>query len=385
MFSDLPMAERERSPGAAGAGAGGARESIARMTDFLVRRDDLRRCRIVESQVATLEPGQALLRVETFGLSANNVTYAVFGETMSYWDFFPAEQGWGRVPVWGFAGVELSEAEGLEPGARVYGYLPPSSQLVVTPADADQRGFVDASSHRAPLPSAYQRYELTDADPFYRAGTEELQMVLRPLFFTSFLIDDQLADEGLTARGPIVLSSASSKTAIATAFLLAQREGVELIGLTSSRSAEFVEGLGIYDRTVTYDEIGSLEPGPATYVDLSGDGALRLAVHSHYGEALAHSMVVGATHWAQLAGGESELPGPSPTFFFAPDRVAKRSRDWGPAQLSLGAADAWHPFCEWTDGWLEVVRGQGFEAVQSAYLDVLEGRVEPKLAHVLSI
>jgi hypothetical protein len=32
-----------------------------------------------------------------------------------------------------------------------------------------------------------------------------------------------------------------------------------------------------------------------------------------------------------------------------------------------------------------VVRGEGFEAVQSAYLDVLDGRVDPKTAHVLSL
>ena len=140
------------------------------MSDFLVKRDDLRECRIAESELPELEPGQALLRVETFGLTANNITYAVLGETMSYWDFFPAEDGWGRVPMWGFAEVEQSEAEGVEPGTRLYGYLPPSSHLVVTPADADERGFVDGSPHRAALPSAYQRYLATEADPFYRAG-----------------------------------------------------------------------------------------------------------------------------------------------------------------------------------------------------------------------
>ena len=181
---------------------------------------------------------------------------------MSYWDFFPAEDGWGRVPMWGFAEVERARPRGSRPGTRVYGYLPPSSHLVVTPADADGGGFVDGSPHRAALPSAYHRYLATGADPFYRADTEAMQMLLRPLFFTSFLIDDQLADEGLVERGPILISSASSKTAIAAAFLLAQRDGVELVGLTSPRSAEFVEGLGIYDRTVTYDEIDSLERGP---------------------------------------------------------------------------------------------------------------------------
>jgi hypothetical protein len=355
------------------------------VTDFLVKRDDLRECRVAESAPLEPQPGQALLRVDSFGLTANNVTYAVMGEAMSYWDFFPAADGWGRVPMWGFAEVERSEAPGVEAGTRVYGYLPPSSQLLVTPVDADASGFVDGSPHRAALPSAYHRYLATGADRFYRAGTEDIQMLLRPLFFTSFLIDDQLADEGLTGRGPIVISSASSKTALAAAFLLAQRDGVELIGLTSPRSAEFVTGLGIYGRVVTYDAIASLDAGPATYVDVAGDGAVRAAVHSRFGDELAHSMAVGVTHWEELGAGGGELPGPRPAFFFAPDRVVKRAKDWGRAGLEQRVADAWHPFCEWTAGWLEVERSQGFDAVREAYLEVLEGRVEPRTARVLSL
>jgi len=356
------------------------------MADFLVKRDELRECRIAEADPPDLEPGQALLRVATFGLTSNNITYAVMGEAMSYWGFFPAEDGWGRVPMWGFAEVERSEAEGLEPGTRLYGYLPPSSHLVVTPVDADPSGFVDGSPHRADLPSAYHRYLATGSDSFYRADTEEIQMLLRPLFFTSFLIDDQLDDEGLATRGPVVISSASSKTAIAAAFLLAQRQGVELVGLTSARSAEFVEGLGIYGSTVTYDAIDSLEQRPSTYVDIAGDGGVRQAVHAHYGDDLLYSMAVGVTHWEELgSGGGGDLPGPTPTLFFAPDRVVKRSQDWGRVDLERRVAGAWHPFCEWTGSWLESIPGEGFEAVQAAYLDVLEGRVEPKRAHVLTL
>jgi hypothetical protein len=355
------------------------------MTDFLVKRDDLRTSRIADSGVAELGPGQARLRVDTFGLTANNITYAVFGERMSYWGFFPGPEGWGRVPMWGFAEVQESKATGVEPGTRVYGYLPPSSHLVVTPVGVDAPGFADGSPHRAELPSAYQRYTMTEHDPFYRADTEAIQMLLRPLFITSFLIDDQLADAGLAARGPVVISSASSKTAIGVAYLLAQREGVEVIGLTSPRSAAFVDGLDIYDRTVTYDAIDSLHPGLATFVDIAGDSGLRRAVHSHYGDELLHSMAVGATHWEGPAPGADALPGPSPIFFFAPDRIVQRSRDWGPAGLQTRVADAWHEFCAWTGGWLEVEHQRGFEAVQSAYRDVLEGRVEPTTAHVLSV
>jgi Protein of unknown function (DUF2855) len=355
------------------------------MSDFLVKRGDLRECRLTDSEPPAIGAGQALLRVESFGLTANNVTYAVMGEAMSYWDFFPAADGWGRVPTWGFATVERSEADGVETGTRVYGYLPPSTHLAVQPVSVEASGFVDGSSHRAALPSAYHRYLPTVADPFYRVETEDIQMLLRPLFFTSFLIDDQLADEGLADRGPIVMSSASSKTAIAAAFLLARRQGVELVGLTSSRSTEFVAGLGIYDRTVAYDAIDSLERGPATYVDFSGDAEVRRAVHSHYGEQLLHSMAVGVTHWEDFEGGDGELPGPTPSFFFAPTRVTKRAEDWGRAELERRVADAWHPFCEWTASWLEVIHDRGFEGVRSAYLDVLEGRVDPRHAHVVTL
>src|SRR4051794_10114533 len=269
------------------------------MTDFLVRRDDLRDCRVSESAPPEPASGQALLRVERFGMTANNVTYAVFGDAMSYWDFFPAADGWGRVPVWGFAEVERSEAEGVDVGERVYGYLPPSSHLVIEPTRVAEHGFVDGSPHRAELPATYQRYRSTTRDAFYRPETEELQLLLRPLFFTSFLIDDQLADDGLVERGPILISSASSKTAIGAAFLLAQREGVEVVALTSPRSAEFVDGLGIYGRTVLYDDVGSLGRGPATFVDVAGDRDVRAAVHSHFGDELVHSMAVGVTHWEE--------------------------------------------------------------------------------------
>jgi hypothetical protein len=357
------------------------------VTDFLVKRDDLRECRVAPSEPPPLEPGQALLRVDSFGLTANNVTYAVFGDAMSYWEFFPAlDPGWGRVPVWGFAEVERSEAEGVEPGTRLYGYLPPSSYLVVTPTRADKRGFIDASEHRTKLPSAYNQYLATATDPFHTPDTEPLQMLLRPLFMTSFLIDDQLDDDGLTTRGPIVISSASSKTAIGTAYLLSLRDGVELIGLTSERSKPFVDGLGIYGRSVLYDDIASLGGGPATFVDMAGDGGVRRAVHEAYGDDLQASIAVGATHWGEMgtsAGGD--LPGPAPALFFAPDRVTKRSQDWGGAGLAGRGADAWRPFCSWAGGWLEVQADTGFEALEHAWLEVLEGRVPPQQAHVVSL
>ena len=355
------------------------------MSGLLVKRDDLREVRLDEPEAPVPEDGQASLAVKSFGMTANNVTYAVMGDVMSYWDFFPVdEEGWGRLPTWGFAEVDSSEAEGVEVGDRYYGYWPSASHLLVTPRSVAERGFVDASPHRADLPSAYHRYLRTDSDPFHSEDTEGLQMLLRPLFYTSFLIDDQLADEGLATGGPVMMASASSKTALAAAFMLAQREGVELVALTSDRNVEFVDGLGIYARTVPYSEIGSLDQEPATFVDFAGNGEVRAAVHERFGDDLRHSMAVGVTHWEDFEGG-ADLPGPAPKFFFAPTRVTKRVEDWGPAGLEERVAEAWGPFCEWCSGWLEVEEAEGWDAVRDSYLEVLEGRIPPSRATVLKV
>jgi hypothetical protein len=353
--------------------------------DFLVAKDDLHSCRVVESETPELQPGEALLRVASFGLSANNITYAMFGEAMSYWSFFPAEDGWGRVPVWGFAEVTDSRHEELAAGTRVYGYLPPSTELVVEPVRVSERGFLDGSEHRARLPPAYNSYARTDADPIYDADHEDEQMLLRPLFFTSYLLDDFLADSELFGADTAVLSSASSKTASGLAFLLSRREGIDVVGLTSSRSAEFTRSLGVYDHVVAYEEIDELPRERAVYVDMAGDAEVRSAVHGHYGDELAHSAVVGATHHDRMGELPAALPGPRPAFFFAPDRVAKRSADWGREGLEQRLAEAWRPYLRWTGGWLEVLHGEGAKALEGAYLDLLDGRIDPSQAHVLTL
>lgn len=353
--------------------------------DFIVKRDDLHECRAVDAPAVVPEPGQALLKISAFGLTSNNITYGVLGKGMSYWNFFPAGNGWGRIPVWGFADVAATKHNALEEGTRVFGYLPPSEHLVVTPDRVDARGFRDAAPHRTSLPAAYNRYVRVDADPLYEERYEDQQMLLQPLFSTAYLIDDFLDDNGFFGGRVVVLSSASSKTSLSTAFLLAGREGVDLIGLTSPKSVGFVESLGVYNRVIPYDAVESLPTSPTVYVDMAGDTDVRSAIHHHFGDALVHSSAVGATHWDQMGGAPGGLPGPIPTLFFAPERVGKRSREWGVDSLNIRIADAWRPYVEWTTGWLKVVHGHGAQDVERAYLELLEGRSDPSIGHVLSM
>ncbi|HMF04788.1 MAG TPA: DUF2855 family protein, partial [Acidimicrobiia bacterium] len=208
---------------------------------------------------------------------------------------------------------------------------------------------------------------------------------LWPLFFTSFLIDDFLDDNTFFGAQEVVISSASSKTAVGTAFLLDQREPVRVVGLTSPGNVAFVEGLGVYDHVVTYDDLDALGEAPAAYVDIAGNAGVRAGVHRAYGGRLRHSMAVGATHWDEPPAAPVDPPGGAPTFFFAPDQVVKRTKEWGRAGLDDRVAEAWRRYVEFAAGWLDIRRSVGPEAVTTTYLELVDGRVDPALGYVLSL
>ncbi|MGH9031147.1 MAG: DUF2855 family protein [Acidimicrobiia bacterium] len=355
--------------------------------DFEVDRTNLHECRVVDVEPTAVEPGEALLRVEAFAFTSNNITYAALGDALSYWAFFPARDStrWGRVPVWGYASVVATGHGAIAEGTRVYGYLPMSTHVAVTPGRVDERGFTDVAPHRAPMAGVYNRYLRVDADPIHDPAHEGHRMLLWPLFATSFLIDDLLDDNGLFGAAAVVVSSASSKTAIGTAFQLSRRNTAEVIGLTSAGNAGFVDGLGVYDRVVTYDDVASLPETQAVYVDIAGDGKVRSAIHQAYGDRLAYSMLVGATHWDQPAPAPAALPGPTPTFFFAPDQVTKRAKDWGQAGLDDRIAAAWRRYVDFCAGWVDLRHGYGPDAVERVYVELLEGRSDPRTGHILSM
>jgi len=356
--------------------------------DFEVDRDDLRRTRVVDDPPVPLPESGARLRIASFALTSNNITYAAVGDMLRYWDFFPAAPGdrnWGRVPVWGFAEVVESGVDALAPGRRVYGYWPMATELVVRPGRIDDRGFHDMAAHRRDMASAYNRYLFTDADPIHADGRDDQQMVLWPLFFTSFLIDDFVADNERFGASTVVISSASSKTAIGAAFLLSRREGVRVVGLTSAANAGFVRGLGCYDHTVTYDDIASLAADDAVCVDVAGNRDVLAAVHAHYGDRLRHSMVVGNTHWDHDATAAAPEAGPRPVFFFAPAQIAKRAKDWGQDGLDARVGDAWREYAAWTDGWLRFEHARGPDAVEAAYRTLLAGRADPRTGYVCTM
>lgn len=351
--------------------------------NLLVARDDLSGAELAGAPAPEIEDGQALLRVDRVGLTANNVTYAALGDSFRYWEFFPAREGWGIVPLWGFAEVVASRVGGVEPGSRFYGYLPSGSHLLVRPGRVDERGFRDASPHRETLPSPYNAYALTTGDLAYEADREDLQILYRPLFWTSFMLADWLIDNAWLGARTAVLSSASSKTAYGAAFLL-QGQGCEVVGLTSRRNVAFVESLGCYDRVLAYEDAARLSPSaPTLYADFAGDEAVTAALRACLGDALLHHVVVGVT--SQEPGSAGTLAETGPGMFFAPDQMRKRIGDWGREALDRRFADAWQRFAPVVEEWVDVVHGHGPEALKTVWHEVQSGQTDPRTGHVLTL
>jgi hypothetical protein len=234
------------------------------------------------------------------------------------------------------------------------------------------------------LPAAYNLYLRCAGDRGYRQENEDLQALLRPVFITSFLLDDMLDDEGFYGAQDVLLSSASSKAAIGLAHLLHARSKVRVIGLTSAANCGFVAGLGCYDQVLRYGETGSLSNDRSmVYIDFAGSAPLRQEVHERLGDKLVFSSSVGFSHRDRslpvaTAGG---VPAVS---FFAPDRLRKRSKDWGRDAIAERIAEQWAPFAQMAARWLVVVRGKGPAAIERVYRDALEGRITPNIGHMLS-
>ncbi|TNF63709.1 MAG: DUF2855 family protein [Rhodobacteraceae bacterium] len=355
--------------------------------DLIINRADLADARLVPALHPDPGPGEVLLRIDALALTANTVTYGVASESLGYWNFFPCDRpGFGRVPAWGFADVVASGDPGVAVGTRLYGFLPMSTHLMIEADRVGPRGLIDAAPHRQKMAPIYNAYQTCAADPAWSAEAEARIALFRPLFTTSFLLDDFHRRNAMFGARMLILSSASSKTALGLAALIAadKPEGLTLVGLTSARNRAFVEGLGLHDRVLGYDAVQTLPIAPAAYVDFAGTGDLLMAIHRHFGDLMRHTSQVGLTHWQEAALRVPGLPGPRPEFFFAPAYAADRLKDWGNAGFQTRLGTAWETFIG-TTGWLRVVHASGPDAAREAWVAAHAGRIDPAEGVMISL
>ncbi|MDG1485826.1 MAG: DUF2855 family protein, partial [Porticoccaceae bacterium] len=292
-----------------------------------IDRTDINITRQVTTELPELIDGQVLVAIDKFGLTANNVSYAVTGDSIGYWQFYPAQDNWGIVPVWGCATVIESSCADIPVGDRLWGYFPMASHAVLTPGNIHADYFVDVVEHRRELPPVYNQFRRTKAEPEFLQQLENERCLLFPLFMTSYLIYDYLIDNEFFGAQQVVIGSVSSKTGFGLAQMLHNDPEVtqSVIGVTSPGNVDFVKGLGCCDQIVLYKNEAEIDASVSTaYVDMSGDARLTISLHNHLEDKIVESCMVGGSHW-QEGGKVGELPGARPRFFFAPGQIEKRN------------------------------------------------------------
>lgn len=358
--------------------------------DFTVKIDELQKAQFVAKTYSDeLSSNQVLLEIDKFSFTSNNITYGVVGERMNYWKFFPTQSGYGIIPAWGLANVVISNHPDVQVGQRFYGYYPMSSHLLVTVNNVSSKGFVDNAKHRQALPPIYNFYTNTEQDPAFTLETEKLISIFRPLFVTSFLIDDYLAEQNFYNTSQILITSASSKTAQALACLLVHRKkenslDLNLLGLTSKKNIEFVRHLGWYDQIISYDSIAQLNSSQKfVVIDFTGNHNTQFQLQKLLNNNLVYNCLVGLVDWQNLKG-ENSLPKKG-EFFFAPAHAEKRQKEWGLAKFQQNIGVAWQQFIEAIRSTISIKEHIGAQGLEQLYSDMLNGKIDPKYGNIVSL
>ncbi|MGB7374910.1 DUF2855 family protein [Pontixanthobacter sp.] len=351
-----------------------------------VERDTLAKIATVDVPAAELPEGGLRLKVESFAVTTNNVTYAVAGDRFGYWNFFPASGKDGIVPMWGHAVVEASNHAEFSVGERVYGYLPMATHLDVLPGKVSAHGFMDMAEHRQPMSPIYNQYSRLAADPEHNGDKEPERMIFGPLFKTGFLIESFMRREHWFGAEAVILTSASSKTAMGLASVARDRSpDTRRIGLTSAGNVKFVENSGLYDQVVAYDDALTLPRVPSVSVDFAGNSGLLAALHNHLGDTLKYSCLVGVTHIGEAGGKAADMAGPEPVLFFAPDHAVEAVKELGAAGFGQEVARSWAQFLTDVGDTIEVDTRTGIDAARDAFATMLSGKVDPAQGVVIHL
>ena len=280
------------------------------------------------------------MAIDLYAMTANNVTYAVFGKPLGlfgndqgYWDFFAERDAAGASAGLGLCDRHAAARMTASRLARRFTAISRwRAMRCCIRAGSAPHGFIDVTPRRTTLPVIYNQYQRIDALGDYRAQDHDYWPVFRPLFLTGWLIADQLEDE--RDYGARKFWSPARRARPRSAWRMrcsSASTRPQIVGLTSAGNAAYVEALGLYDRVVTYDAIGAMDAGVASaMVDMAGNPQVAASVHNHFGDALE-----GIDRRRQIALGfgrqdATPMAGPPRQMFFAPGRSEKRIGEWGP-------------------------------------------------------
>ena len=332
-----------------------------------ILKSDFTQMRWVTSDDASLKKGEVRLRLKSYSLTANNVSYALAGDSLGYWRFFPSQDDhWGQVPVMGVAEVSESTMNELAVGTLVWGWFPMTDEMVVEPGRVTRYGFTDANLKRGDNAAIYRRYEFFEDDDL-----THYRMSLKGLFTTSWLFAQSLQLERYSATKQVVLTSASSKTALALAYEL-KAQDIHVVGLTSASNKSFVTNTQLYGEVLSYDEVRSLSTMPTVIVDFAGDSGLLDVLSEHLSDNLIHCGLIGATKNLPKKGG---VLAERRKFFFAPHAAEELAEAglFDPRAVDRSLVD----FSRWASGLVDLAKLETDAEVEQGWLDLLGNRVDP--------
>jgi len=358
------------------------------INELWINRENYRDTRAVTREAPSLAEGEVLMKIEKFGLTSNNVSYAVSGDVIGYWGYYPAEDNWGKVPVWGFAEVIESRNGEVDVGERVWGFLPMASHVIMKPGKVTDRQWFDVATHRDQLPSLYNNYLRTAVEPEILERFEDERCILFPLFATSYILYDFLRDNDFFGADQVLIGSASSKTGFGLGYLLHSDQSLSksVVALTSSRNADFCSTLGCFSDVVLYGNENRLDPAvKSVFVDMSGDSPMTIRLHGHFEDSIVSSWKVGLTHWEASEKLPKDLPGKRPSFFFAPAHIGKRDKEWGPGKFWERAFAASIGVTQATASNLDIIARNGVEQAASSWGDLLENTIRGSTGLIISL
>ncbi len=352
---------------------------------FRVEKQNIFQVDRTQVALADLKEGEVRLAIDKYAFTTNNITYAVSGFKLKYWNFFPAEEPYGIIPVWGYAKVIASEHSEIKVGERYYGYYPMATYCTVIPHKIKTFGFSDSVAHRQEMAPVYNQYLKVKNEEKQEAAVDNFTPIIKPLFATSFLIYQFLKSQAFLQAEQVIITSASSKTSLALAFNLRQhsaQDGKKIVGLTSARNAQFVQGTGYYDTVLAYDDYRSVDSAKTVIVDMSGNHGLLQNLSQLLGELIQHIALVGLTDW-KAAGRFSNIP--KAQFFFAPNHFKTFYQEYGAERANQMLNDALagfiHDMKELTE--LEFIRDP--ETLSKLYLEMVDGKVDPKKSYLVKM
>lgn len=312
-----------------------------------------------------LADGEGLLKIETLALTANVMAYASLAETLGYWDLFPASPGRGRVPAWGYGVVVASQGSELQAGARYFGLFPMSSFLVVGGSRNAQRFCRRAVSPAGAQPRLQSIFRGATQDAVER----ENNVLFRPLLIACFVLDSYLRESRLFGAERLLITSASSKTALGLAMRLGA--AIPILGATSDGVVAFVESLGLYSQTLAYEGLADIDATEKTLVvDFAGDERLLARFEALLGPALTRTRCVGRTH-GPAAGSPILSSSGVREFFFAPTHIERRVREAGAAAFEAQLAESLNAFATRSRSWFLRRYADGPAGLRNAYCELV--------------